>query len=175
MASLTTLARPYGRAAFDAANSANALADWERALDFSAHVAGHEDVRRLLGHPAVERESMAAVFAPESSPEGFERFLTILAENGRLGLLPQIAEIFSELKDASEQTVAVTVTTATATDQAFHQQLKNSLEARFGRKVELDVETDESLIGGARIQAGDTVIDGSVRGKLERMRSALAG
>ena len=175
MANLITLARPYGRAAFDAAQSKKASDAWEQALEFGAHIAQLEEVQRLLGHPAVERAALADLFAPGAGqPDGYDAFLKILAENGRLRLLPQIAQIFSELKDASEQTVSVTVTTATQADESFRSNLQKSLEGRFNRKIDLSVEHDESLIGGARVKAGDMVIDGTVRGKLERMRSALA-
>ena len=176
MANLITLARPYGRAAFDAAQSKNASDAWEQALEFGAYIAQMKEVQRLLGHPAVDSAALADLFAPSSGqPDGYDGFLKILAQNGRLRLMPQIAQIFSELKDASEQTVSVTVTTATPTDDAFRSQLQKSLEGRFNRKVDLAIEQDESLIGGARVKAGDMVIDGIGRGKLERMRTALAG
>lgn len=174
MSSPSTLARPYARAAFETAQGANALASWQNALVFSALVAEEPAARRLLGHPAVEDTELVSLFMPkDGAPEAFEAFLTVLAENQRLGVLPEIAEQFTTLKDQAEQTLSVTVESAQPLSDEYRHQLERALARRFGKNIEMDVKVDESMLGGAVIRAGDTVIDGSVRGKLARMAAAL--
>ncbi len=174
MSSLTTLARPYARAAFQTAQESNALGEWEQALHFSAMAAEQPNAQSVMGDPALTDEQRVALFTPENAaPTGYDNFLAMLAGYDRLAVLPQIAELYTELKDEAEQTLAVTVRTAFAMDDAYRESLKASLAKRFGKQIELAEEVDESMMGGAVIKAGDLVIDGSVRGKLQRMTTAL--
>lgn len=174
MSSLTTLARPYARAAFEYANERNALDAWEHALQFAAAVADDDDVRHLIGDPRVDDKTLRALFIPaEGGPEGFENFVALLETNDRLAVLPQIVEQFTDLKDHAEQTLSVVVRSAAELDDEYHQRLKRALAKRFGKNIELHVEIDEDMVGGATIQAGDLVIDGTVRGKLSRLTSTL--
>ena len=176
MSSLTTLARPYARAAFEYANEHRALAPWQHALQLAAAIAADRDVRRLIGHPRVDRDALRRAFMPVSSaPDGFDNFIALLETNDRLAVLPQIARQFVELKDRAEQTLAVKVRSATELNEEYRNQLKRSLAKRFGKNIELQVEIDPQMLGGATIQAGDLVIDGSVRGKLQRMANSLTG
>ena len=101
--------------------------------------------------------------------------LGLLADNGRLALLPEIAGLYEELRAEAERVVKATVTSATALPAGELDKITVALRKRFGREVEVETAIDESLIGGAVIDAGDVVIDGSLKGKLERMQSALAG
>lgn len=175
MAGPTTLARPYAQASFEVAHERGTLDAWEKALKIAAVLAGHADVRRVIGHPRVEQAAAIALLNPEGErPDGFDEFMQILAENGRLPLLPSIAEQFSVLKDEAERTVAVSVSAAVEVDEDYRHRLERALATRFGRNIELTVDHNPELLGGAVIQAGDLVIDGSVRGKLARMNAALA-
>ena len=114
------------------------------------------------------------LLAPEGADEGFKRFLALLADNRRLPLLPEIAGLYDELRLEAERTVRARVTSATALPEAELATIREALKKRLGREVEIEAAVDESLIGGAVIDAGDVVIDGSLRGKLDRLQSALA-
>jgi F-type H+-transporting ATPase subunit delta len=175
MAGITTLARPYARAAFDLAAGANALGDWATKLAFAAAVASDRQAAALLGNPNVRAEDLRSLFVPngESADSAFANFIGTLAENRRLALLPEIAELFGELKREREQVLRVTARTAVALEPAQAETLKSALKRRFGRDIELSNTVDPAVIGGAVIDAGDIVIDGSVRGRLARLESAL--
>ena len=174
MSQALTLARPYARAAFMIARDAGALADWSQSLGFAARIAADPQAALVLGHPALSREQATGLLAPEAAPAAFGDFLSLLADNRRLALLPEIAGLFAELRAQAEQVVKARVTSATALPQAELDSIKAALRTRFGREVELDTAVDEALIGGAVIAAGDVVIDGSLRGKLARLQAALA-
>lgn len=175
MSSLQTLARPYARAAFESARAAGALADWQRKLAFGAAVAAHPDVRGLVGNPRLDGAALRALFMPEGETAGtdFARFVDLLAHNRRLAALPEIAAIYGEFKREHEKVLKVTVRSAVAVDEALAESLKSALKRRYQREIELESVLDPALIGGAVIDAGHEVIDGSVRGRLERLSQAL--
>ena len=100
-------------------------------------------------------------------------FVRTLAANGRLGFLPEIATLFDTFKDEAQGTTDVTVTSATTLDAAQQAKLAAALEKRLKRKVRLHCDTDPALIGGAVLRAGDLVIDGSLRTRLERIAYEL--
>lgn len=174
MSQALTLARPYARAAHAIARDANAAAQWSEALAFAARVAADPRVQALLGHPHLGRADAVALLSPEPASDAFGNFLALLADNRRLPLLPEIAGLFEELRADAERIVKAKVTSATALQAAELDGIKAALKRRFGREVELQTEVDESLIGGAVIDAGDVVIDGSLRSKLARLQTALA-
>ena len=177
MSQALTLARPYARAAFSLARDGGTLAGWSDALGFAARVAADPQVAALLGHPGLSSADAVALVQPERSgidAETFGRFIGLLVDNRRLGLLPEIAGLFDELRFEAEKVVKARVTSAAALPAGELDTLKAALRKRFGRDVELETAVDENLIGGAVIDAGDVVIDGSLRGKLDRLQSALA-
>jgi F-type H+-transporting ATPase subunit delta len=174
MSQALTLARPYARAAHAIARDANAAAQWSDALAFAARVAADPRVQALLGHPHLGRADAVALLSPEPASDAFGNFLALLADNRRLPLLPEIAGLFEELRADAERIVKAKVTSATALQAAELDGIKAALKRRFGREVELQTAVDESLIGGAVIDAGDVVIDGSLRSKLARLQTALA-
>jgi len=169
-----TIARPYARAAFAVARDDGQAAQWSDALAFAARVAGDPRVEGLLVHPALTSEDAVTLLAPEGSGEKFAAFVSLLADNGRLGVLPEIAGMFEELRAEDERVVLATVTSAAELPEAEVAQIRDALQRRFGREVQLETAVDADLIGGAVIAAGDVVIDGSLKGKLERLQSALA-
>lgn len=172
MLNRTTLARPYARAAFDAAREADALPGWSEALEHAAEVAATEEMRYLSGDPRVGGDRLLELFRDiggERFDESFVNFLKVIIINGRLELLPEIAAQYEQRRREAEQRVRVDVTSARPMDDAQSKHLSERLEARFGREIDLYVTVDESLIGGAIIRAGDEVIDGSVRGRLEQL------
>lgn len=170
----TTLARPYARAAFAVARDVGQLADWSQALAFAARVAADPQVAALLGNPALGRDDAIALLAPDDAAPAFSDLLGVLADNGRLAVLPEIAGLYEQLRADEEHVVLATVTSAAALPDAEVEQIRAALSRRFGRQVQVDTAVDESLIGGAVIAAGDVVIDGSLKGKLARLQSALA-
>ena len=183
MTQALTLARPYARAAFAIARDAGATQSWSDALAFSAQAAADPRVRSLLGHPQLDRGDAVALLSPPAANPGaadlfgndlFGNFLALLADNRRLELLPDIAALFEALRAEAERIVKARITSATTLPAAEIESIKTALKRRFGREVELETAIDESLIGGAVIAAGDVVIDGSLKGKLSRLQSALA-
>jgi F-type H+-transporting ATPase subunit delta len=171
-----TLARPYARAAFElATSSGNALGDWARKLAFAAQVAANPDVQALFGNPRVGPAELASLFLADGEPADspFASFVGLLAENQRLQALPEIAALFEQRKREAEQILQVRVRTATPIDAAETAKLKDALKRRFGRDIELEQTLDPAVLGGAIIDAGDVVIDGSVRGRLNHLDAAL--
>lgn len=170
-----TLARPYARAAFAIARDERALAAWTDALGLAARLAVDPRVGGLLGDPRLANADAMLLLEPPSQSESFARFLSLLVDNRRLALLPEIAGLYEELRAEAERVVKATVTSAAALPADELDKITKALRQRFGREVEVDTAIDESLIGGAVIGAGDLVIDGSLKGKLERLQAALAG
>lgn len=176
MSSTQSLARPYARAAFDLAKEANALGDWSSKLDFAAAVARDPQVQALIGNPKLSASALVGLFLPqgENADGAFGKFVATLAANGRLAILADVAAGYAELKRATEGVLKVRVRAAVPVDGAQADALKAALARRFGRRIELESVIDESVIGGAIIDAGDVVIDGSVRGRLERLAQSLS-
>jgi F-type H+-transporting ATPase subunit delta len=178
MADKSTIARPYAKAAFEEARDRKRLGPWSDALRTAAAVVGDQRVEALVGNPRVTPEELAElvieIAGPQLDEEG-RNFVRTLAGNRRLPLLPEISALFDELKSEAEGVVDVTVTSAAPLDDSQRGKLAAALERRLGRSVRLECATDPALIGGAVLRAGDLVIDGSLRGRLERIAYALAG
>ena len=176
MADRSTIARPYARAAFQEARADKRLGPWFDALTTGAAVVQDARVENLLGDPTVTPAQLAqlviGIAGPNLGQHG-SNFVQTLAENRRLGYLPEIAAIFSELKDAEEGIVDVTVTSAAPLDPHQQLSLSEALARKLKRQVRLHCETDQALIGGAVLRAGDLVIDGSLRTRLDRMAAEL--
>lgn len=174
MSQALTVARPYARAAFAVARDEGNFAAWSDALGFAAQAAADPRVAALLPNPQLAQADAVALLAPADASESFTRFLTVLADGRRLPQLPEIAGLYEELRAESERLVRAKVTSATALPAGELEVIKAALKKRFGREVEIDTAIDESLIGGAVIDAGEVVIDGSLKGKLARLQTALA-
>ena len=176
MSSNTTLARPYARAAFETARAANDLAGWSDRLAFAVQVANDPQVAPLVGNPRVSAEQLAQLFTPPGVDAGspFASFVSMLAANRRMTLLPEIAELYAEAKRDHDQVLHVTVRAAVPVEREQADKLVAALSNRFKRRIELSSVIDESVIGGAVIDAGDVVIDASVRGRLARLQQSLA-
>ena len=176
MADKITIARPYAKAAFEEARDRKRLGPWSEALRTAAAVVSDPRVESLLGNPRVTPEELAALVGDTAGPQLDEEgrnFVRALADNRRLSLLPEISALFDELKGEAEGVVDVTVTSAAPLDDSQRGKLAAALERRLGRSVHLQCATDPTLIGGAVVRAGDMVIDGSLRGRLERIAYEL--
>lgn len=171
-----TLARPYARAAFETARAHNALAAWSGNLRFAAQVMADARVSAVAGDPRLSHAELVGLLLPpgESADVPFAAFLSLLVENRRVNLLADVAALFEELKRESEHTIHVTLRSAGEIPAAQAEAIKAALKKRFAREIELEQRIDPAVIGGAVIDAGDVVIDGSVRGRLDRLQSALA-
>jgi len=176
MAELTTLARPYAKAAFEYAQAHQQLAAWSAMLSLAAGVSSDDTMQQLLNAPRLTRKEKAANFVEvcgEKFDASVRNFIHLLSENGRLGLLPEISGLFELYKAEQEKSVDVDVISAFALDNEQQDKLAKVLSARLGREVRLHTAEDVSLIGGVVIRAGDLVIDGSVRGKIAKLAEAL--
>lgn len=175
MAELQTLARPYARATFMVARDQQALPAWGEALGSLADAVRDGNVAALVTHPTVDATTRVGLLADvvKSDVAGLDNLLKVLAENDRLVLLPAIAEEFAALREAYEQTRQVEVSSAAELAQAQQEAFSASLKTRLGADVSVSWRVDPELVGGAIVSAGDLVIDGSVRGELDRLRSVL--
>ncbi len=179
MAELATLARPYANAAFDLASDGRDQNRWSRMLDFLSQALRNPGLRDFVASPAEDAQKahgLLDLLTVEFGevPEPVRRFVQVLASSKRLALLGEISEQFEALKAEAEKTLDIEVTSAVAMTGEEIERLSAALQARFARDIEVSTAVDESLIGGAVIRAGDTVVDGSVRGKLEKLAESLA-
>jgi len=176
MSELNTIARPYAQAAFDLAKEADALEKWSDMLGFAAIVSADATMRQAIDSPNLSVAEQAELFiqvCDDQLDDQGRNFVKLLAENRRLTLFTEIAALYEELRADAEGTLEATVISAKPMSDAQQQEMADALKERFNRDVVLLVEVDESMVGGAIIRAGDTVIDGSVRGKLEQFAHAL--
>lgn len=180
MSDTTTIARPYAKAIFEYALAANKLSQWSEILHDLALSVLDENVARFIANPATteaqKTELLMTPFVKSGSNEtvAIENLVALLAHNKRLTLLPDIKLLFEMQRAEQEKTLKVIVTSFSELSSAQQQQLISSLSQRLQRQVTLNISIDKSLLGGAVIQAGDLVIDGSVRGKLHKLITDLA-
>jgi F-type H+-transporting ATPase subunit delta len=176
MAEKTTVARPYAKAAFQEAKGDKRLAQWSETLRAAAIAVNDPRVHELLSSPSVGGEELAQFVMGLTGPgldEHGQNFFRTLAENHRLAYIPEISALFDQFKDDEESVVDVTVTSAAPIDTTQQQALSKALERKLKRTVRLHCETDSTLIGGAVLRAGDTVIDGSLLSRLKRIAFEL--
>jgi F-type H+-transporting ATPase subunit delta len=176
MAELITIARPYAEAAFELAQEKNALPAWSGALALISQVASDARMGAALDNPALgagEKESLFLSVAGDKLDADARNFVRVLIESGRIGLAPEIRELYEKRKLEAEGVARARIETALPISDADVEALKNALARRFGKKVEATVVVNEALIGGTRISVGDTVIDDSVAGKLAAMKAQL--
>ncbi|EAR11224.1 F0F1 ATP synthase subunit delta [Reinekea blandensis] len=176
MAELSTLARPYAKAAFSAAVDSGDIATWSTALQTLAVISKAESVAELIASPSVsalDKAKTIADIAGDDCNEGASNLLVVLAENDRFALLSEISSQFELLRSEHEKSADVVVTSAFELSDAQQKALTEKLTAKLSREVSMTVKVDSALIGGVIIKAGDLVIDGSVRGKLSKLADAM--
>jgi F-type H+-transporting ATPase subunit delta len=175
MSEWTTIARPYAKAAFDYAVEGKSIAHWQEMLFFAAEISKDDTIKSLLtGSLAVEKlaEIFNGVCGEQLDLQG-QNFMKVLAENRRLQALPDISILFNQFKSDFDKEIDVDITSAVKLDEKQLTDISKSLETRLARKVKLNCSVDPELIAGVLIKAGDTVIDGSLRSKLNRLSDAL--
>ena len=185
MADNHTIARPYAQAAFEIASDSNDLAIWSEALGAAKDLLNDGQVVKFLANPTLTDDEklsfLTELFARAAGKssviaggnEHGANFLKLLIENDRVSVLPEIADHFDSLKANIENTLDVTVTSAAPLSAAQEKAVAKALKERLGREINLATEIEEDLIGGAVIRAGDVVIDGSLRSRLEGLSNAL--
>lgn len=176
MAEKTTLARPYAHAVFELACEQGTLRDWSDRLRLMAAAAGDAEFRARLGDPRISRARRAELFIDvcgELLDERARNLVRVLAHNQRLSVLAEIAARYEALRAEREGRLQAQVISAYPLSAAQREKIAAALKTRLGREVDLECGTDESLLGGVVIRAGDLVIDGSVRGRLAQLARVL--
>lgn len=176
MSELTTAARPYARAVFASATEHNSMDAWSNMLNFCGALAQDAKMQQMLANPSLNLQEKADLFndvCGDQINDHGKNFIKTLADNDRLVLLPEINQLFQEYRAQSAGVIEAEIAAASELEESQIKAIEASLSQRFGKKVMLTSRIDESLIGGAIIQAGDTVIDGSIRGQLDKLANAL--
>ena len=176
MSENSTVARPYAKAVHDIAQERGQADAWSTLLELGAATAADEGFQRLLGSPEHTEAALADLIigiCGEQADELGRNFFRVLAENERLGCLPEIQLEYERLRAEAENVVDVEISSAVPLSDGQRETYAASLRQRLGKTVRLHCGIDETLLGGAVIRAGDLVIDGSLRGRLERLASAV--
>jgi F-type H+-transporting ATPase subunit delta len=183
VAELATTARPYARAAFATAGNASQLAQWSAFLQRAATAVQDPQLLPLIGNPRVPASQLVDLLlelagpGKDTEPKALQQrnFLQLLADNRRLKLLPEIAAQFEVLRAEAERIADVDVISAQQLSAEQSKTLQAALERRLGLSVRLHPQVDQSLIGGAIVRYRDFVVDGSLRGRIERLGAAMSG
>jgi F-type H+-transporting ATPase subunit delta len=176
MAERTTIARPYADAAFETARGENLLGTWSEMLKLAEAIAADPQMAEALASPKLDGAEKTSLFlsvAGDRFSPPMRNFVRILVEADRSVVLPEIREMFEARRHDAEGVAKARIETAQPLTPQQLDGIAAALAARFGRRIEAVVEVNPSLIGGARIAVGDTVIDGSVRGRLAVMQQTL--
>jgi F-type H+-transporting ATPase subunit delta len=176
MAEAITIARPYANAVFSIANEKGELKAWSELLAVFSQCVEDKDIAGMIASPSVSDEQMIDLLSNvtgETVSDEAKHFLMLLSENNRLLLLSDIAVIYEQLRAEAEQVMTADVSTAKPLTEQQQANISAALKKRTGRDVTLNVEVDESLLGGAIIRAGDLIIDGSALGKLNRLANVI--
>ncbi len=173
---ITTVARPYAEAVYKLARETDSVEDWSGALGLLAAIAADPDMARQIANPTVPRDRLRDLILDICGSELLDQaknLVHVLAANARLGAIGEIARLFEDLRVRQRGLRQVTVRSAYPLAADDEKSLADILKSHLGGEVELVVEEDPSLIGGVEIRAGDLVIDGSIRGKLQRLATQL--
>lgn len=175
MAERTTFARPYAEAVFRLASDSNTVTQWGDLLDFYAVAMQDRGLLDAVRDPRPETShKQELLFSLYDGISGQEKaLLDMLLENGKLELLPEISAVFNQLRADKEGTIKARVVSAFELDDDQIAALAEALKNELKHDVIIETSVDPSIIGGVVIRAGDTVIDGSVAGKLRDLTSYL--
>lgn len=176
MAEITTIARPYAQAVFKLASEQKALKRWSEMLGLAAAVASDPEMAKVIDSPRLTGEQVIDIFLAvcgDKLNDAGKNMVRVLADNGRLNLLPDIAALFEIERAQAEGTLEAEVVTAMELTESQKKELAAALKKRLGREISLNVKVDGSLLGGAIIRAGDMVIDGSAVSRLEKLGAEL--
>lgn len=177
MSSLTTLARPYAKAAFELARSDDNLAAWDEMLAAAATVTADEGMANWLQSPHSSAEKAIEIIVEAMGGDvdsRFQGYLGVLADNDRLSLCGEVSRMFEHLRAEAEKRLQVRIVSSVALQEADTERVRSALAKRFDREITLSNEVDTDVLGGAIIYAGDQVIDGSLLGRLKRLEASLS-
>lgn len=176
MAEAITVARPYAEAVFRLALESKDLSQWSKILQIAAEIAQDDQIKLLVGNPLVSAMQLSELIL-EIGGKKFTRearnFIKLMVENKRVHVMPQVMELFEQLKAQHEGVLEAKIITAFKLEGGQLDKLVTDLEKKFNRKVEAQVSVDPEIIGGVKVEIGDEILDASVRGKLEAMTIAL--
>ncbi|EKD55181.1 MAG: F0F1 ATP synthase subunit delta [uncultured bacterium] len=175
---MTTIARPYAVAAFEYAAAHHVLPAWEAMLSAAAIITENPLLQSVFANPKITAGEVAQFYCDilaKQLDKAQINFIHLLAEHNRFGVLPDIAALFKQYRLAAEKKLTVQIISATKLDDQYKQKLTDALIKRLQKEVSLECHIDADLLGGAMAVAGDQVIDGSVRGKLNRMIEFISG
>ena len=178
MANTMTLARPYARAAFEHAKQHNTLAEWLDVLQTVGVMVLHEEVRDYIKNPKVSTEQIITLFAEVAGKkltQQQENFFQLLAQGKQFALLSDIASLYTRLYEENDAVVSVDVSSACEMSAAQQEKMQAALEKRIGKKIKLHCTVDPKLLGGAIVRTPEWVMDGSVTGKLQQLKTKLVG
>ena len=176
MAELTTLARPYAKAVFQSA-AAGGADNWSEQLNLLGAVAQQATMVKVFASPTLTSQQQAAAVVDvcgDALSKPAQNLVQILADNKRLPLLPEIATLFAQYQAEQERKVDVEVTTAYQLSDELQARLAAALKQKLDREVSMRTSVDSDLVGGVVIRAGDTVIDGSIRGRLAKLAEVMS-
>lgn len=176
MAESNSVARPYGIAAFRQAQEEGRVAEWGEMLELLVLVARDPTMRGLIASPKVDDQQLAELVVDvcgERLSKTGRNLVRILAENERLGHIPEIAAVFDQERARAEGRSKVEVISAFELTEEQRRAIGESMSKRLGTEVDMSVDVDDSLIGGVLIRAGDLVIDASLRGRLQQLGQSL--
>jgi F-type H+-transporting ATPase subunit delta len=177
MAEITTIARPYAKAVFELAQSEGRFKEWSDMLGYAAAVVADPQMRAIISNPSVANDRLADLLVDICNgklDDKAKNMINVLVENDRLIVLPEITALYDELRAEAEKTIEAELTSAFKLGKDLKQKITDALRNRLQREVNLTCKVDETLIGGAVIKAGDLVIDGSVKAKLNKLAVALS-
>ena len=176
MADYTTSARPYARAVYTLATETSTVDDWSEALALMAAVAADPAMQGVLDKPQLSKQQKGELLLRVLSDklnQQQQNLVRLMAENGRLRALPEVADQFEIYRAEAEGKVDAEVISAFALTSEQERAITEMLKSKLGRDVSITTSIDESLIGGVVIKAGDTIIDGSMKSQLESLAITL--
>jgi F-type H+-transporting ATPase subunit delta len=176
MSNATTLARPYAKAAFELANGDNATDRWNEMLSLASALVTDETLANLLESPQLTSSQVVQVLSDtggEAFDSRFRDFLTVISENKRFSLLPEVTNLYQRLREEADKLLRVKVVSAFELDEDQATRMKDALAKRYEREILLESEVDKSVIGGAVIYADGQVIDGSLKDRLAKLSNSL--
>jgi F-type H+-transporting ATPase subunit delta len=170
------IARPYAKAAFAVASEQQQVAEWSTALQLLSAAVAQPVVQAWLKDPKTTQAQVLEWLVglkPECFGESLKRFIVLLSDRDRLEVAGGISTLFERYRAKAASYTQVKLSVAQAAEPAQVEKIKQALTTRLGMDVQIETETDSSLIGGGVVKAGDVLIDGSVLGQLKRVADAL--